>query len=65
MFNPFTDQTLNKVGEELKKIAKDKPIKIATWGGSSNDYFRSQVWLKKIDKNNDDTKLEFFESVIY
>ena len=65
LFNPFTDETLDKVGEELKKIAKNKIIKIATWGGSSNEYFRSADWLKKIDKNNDDTKLEFFESIIY
>lgn len=46
LFNPFTWQTLEKVGEKFKKIACKKKIKIVTWGGPSVAYLERQSWLK-------------------
>lgn len=46
LFNPFTWQTLEKVGEKFKKIASRKSIQIITWGGPSVAYLERQSWLK-------------------
>lgn len=61
LFNPFSIETLAFVGEKLKKIAKNKKIIIATWGGQSNRYFENADWLWKIRESNDIYfKLEYF-----
>lgn len=46
LFNPFTWQTLEKVGEKFKQIASRKKIRIITWGGPSVAYLERQTWLK-------------------
>jgi len=46
LFNPFTWQTLEKVGKKFKQIASHKKIRIITWGGSSVAYLERQSWLK-------------------
>ncbi|HOX40563.1 MAG TPA: methyltransferase domain-containing protein [bacterium] len=62
LFNPFVQETLEAVGERLRKIAKRKQIKIATWGGSSNDYFSRQNWLSEV-KPLLDSRLQYFTSI--
>ena len=46
MFNPFTIETLKKVNEKLKKISKQKFIKLAVFGTPCVDFFKSQDWLE-------------------
>ena len=46
LFNPFTWQTLEKIGEKFKKIASKKKIRIVTWGGPSVAYLERQSWLR-------------------
>ena len=48
MFNPFTIETLKKVNEKLKKISKQKFIKLAILGTTCVDFFKSQEWLETI-----------------
>lgn len=63
LFNPFFSETLEKVGENLRALAKNKTIKIVTWGGSSNDFFEEQTWLKEFRaKNLPFSKMQFFVS---
>jgi len=64
LFNPFFRETLEKVGEKLKEIAKNKNIKIVTWGGSSNDFFEEQDWLKETNslEVRRGSSIQFFES---
>ncbi|MFA7253260.1 MAG: class I SAM-dependent methyltransferase [Patescibacteria group bacterium] len=65
LFNPFSYNTLWQVGLKLKRIATKKPIKIATWGGTSNDFFDQADWLNEITpKNQPDEffRMQFFES---
>ena len=47
MFNPFTIETLKKVNEKLKKISKQKFIKVVAVG-KYMDFFKSQEWLEII-----------------
>lgn len=47
LFNPFTWQTLEKVGEKFKKIVAQRKIQIVTWGGPSVAYLERQHWLKR------------------
>lgn len=65
LFNPFYPETLHKVNERLKDIAKNKEIVIATWGGVSNDFFLDQDWLYEVEPEDSlETyyKLQFFKS---
>ena len=48
MFNPFTIEILKKVNEKLKKISKQKFIKLAVFGTTCVDFFKSQEWLETI-----------------
>lgn len=48
LFNPFYLETLEKVGEKLKNIAKSDQIKVVSWGGTSDEYFSTQKWLREI-----------------
>ena len=63
LFNPFCYSTLNMVGSNLRQIAEGHPIKIITWGGASNDYFKKQEWLDEKQSNIKLlNKIQFFES---
>ncbi len=66
LFNPFYPETLEIVGKQLSKIAKNKKITIATWGGPSNEYFSDQKWLVEQKMENQDSgianRLKIFES---
>lgn len=62
LFNPFAPRTMEEIGKKLRKIATAKQIKIATWGGASDDYFRHQDWLEIITELNPETPLEYFVS---
>ena len=65
LFNPFYMETLEKVGEKLKKIARTKKITIASWGGTSDEYFEEQHWLKPIYPEEElfyNTRLRIFTS---
>lgn len=64
LFNPFYLETLERVGEQLKSIAKTQKIKIATWGGTSNEYFLNCKWLAERKMSNPDSKYQFFTSSI-
>lgn len=44
LFNPFKMETLVKVVNQLKEIANNRKITIASWG-QSEDYFANQDWL--------------------
>lgn len=56
MFNPFTFETLKKVNRELKKISKQKFIKVVTVG-KGMEFIKSQEWLEIIYQT-DTTYLE-------
>jgi len=63
LFNPFFRETLEKVSSRLEEIAAKKIIRIATWGGASNDYLREQDWLDEIiSLNLPKASMEVFES---
>lgn len=63
LFNPFKVETLEKIGSQLKKIAQNHQIKIATWGGPSNEFFKQCDWLehKQTDLIKQD-RLDYFIS---
>lgn len=67
LFNPFNSQTLENVSKKLHHISKHHQIKIASWGGPSDRYFRDQPWLKNITPKKQPLsifpeKLNYFES---
>ncbi len=49
LFNPFTDEVLDQIIDELRLIGITKPIKVITWGGPINHRFAKQSWLHEID----------------
>jgi hypothetical protein len=63
LFNPFYPETLASVGDKLEKYSNNKKIRIATWGGPSNEFFSDQNWLKEIKFINQPKQLQFFESI--
>lgn len=62
LFNPFKPRTLHQVGDKLKEVAKKRTIKIATWGGASNDFFRERDWLEEIKDLDPHSPIEYFIS---
>lgn len=48
LFSPFTRETLEKVGEQLKQLAKTKKIRVVSLGPSTS-YFNSQPWLCSVE----------------
>ncbi|MEK9156301.1 MAG: hypothetical protein AAB360_03320 [Patescibacteria group bacterium] len=64
LFNSFHPETLIKVTKRLKKIARDKKISIAAWGGPTERYFAKQEWLGEAEnKKSSSAKLHFFRSI--
>jgi len=63
LFNPFQEETLAAVGNRLQKISMKKSLKIVTWGGSSNDFFSQQNWLKEIKMDEKYDKIQIFQSI--
>lgn len=46
LFNPFSRETLRSVGERLRDVADQKPIRIVSWGDSSHFFLRQSEWLE-------------------
>ncbi|MFC2149399.1 hypothetical protein ACFLQ8_01735 [Candidatus Auribacterota bacterium] len=61
LFNPFSSDTLNIVGEKLKDIASGKKIRIVSLG-SSNGYFERCNWLRKVEAIGPGDPIVIFES---
>jgi len=66
LFDPFFRKTMRRVGLKLARIARRRPIRIAShW--QSNDYFAACPWLHEIDTvraaNDDPYRLRIFRSV--
>lgn len=67
MFDPFFPETMGKVSRSLRRIARTRPIRIAsTWGSSS--YFLKQSWLrplpfKRSERSAASFPLRCFESI--
>lgn len=62
LFNPFNPPTLAAVTDKLEKISHSKKIRIASWGGPSDDYLLGQLWLKHLPKSDPESPIEYFES---
>jgi len=64
LFNPFTRETLERVGKQLEELAKTKKIRVVSLGPSTG-YFRSQDWLKPVETESKEHpwSLTIFESV--
>lgn len=64
LFNPFTDETLKKVGEQLEQLAKAKKIRVVSIGASTS-YFNSQNWLRPVESGSKERPwgLTIYESV--
>lgn len=62
LFNPFNSRTLSAVGEKLHEISLRKTIKIATWGGASDEYFEKQTWIHRVTDTAPESPLEYFVS---
>ncbi len=64
LFNPFTYETLEKVGEQLQELAKTKKIRVVSLGPSTS-YFQSQEWLKPAETESKEHPwgLMIFESI--
>ncbi|MEK7512453.1 MAG: methyltransferase domain-containing protein [Patescibacteria group bacterium] len=65
LFNPFCLSTLEQVIEKLREIARNKRIRIVSYG-PCNDFFYRQDWLKPIETNLPNTpkgRVKIFESV--
>lgn len=63
LFNPFSRETLEAVGEQLKKLAEHKKIKIASRGSSTN-YFHYQPRLQRIASEARKLgRIDLFESI--
>jgi len=64
LFNPFTHETLEKVGEQLKELARTKKIRVVSLGPSTS-YFQSQDWLRPVESGSKERpwSLTIFESV--
>jgi SAM-dependent methyltransferase len=64
LFNPFSTDTLARVGKKLCKIAACKKIKIATWGGPSNSYFKNENWVELVEESSKKVaKIDYFISL--
>jgi len=63
LFNPFTKETLEQVGEKLEKLTKTKRIRVVSLGPSTS-YFQSQKWLQPVEtgSNKHPWDLTIFES---
>ncbi len=64
LFNPFTHETLEKVGEQLKELAKTKKIRVVSLGPSTS-YFQSLSWLNPVETESKERPwgLTIFESI--
>ncbi len=63
LFNPFEMSTLERVNEQLQKIAKTKKIRVVSVGPSTR-FFKSQSWIEPLpSKINHPWNLSIFESV--
>jgi SAM-dependent methyltransferase len=64
LFDPFFPETLRRVGRRLARIARARPIRIAThW--ESNAFFARRRWLQEIDDvtaSDDPYRLRLFRS---
>lgn len=66
LFNPFTTETLEQVGEKLETLSKTKKIRVVSLGPSVS-YFRSQVtWLQPVESGAEERTwgLMIFESIL-
>lgn len=64
LFNPFYPETLKRVSDQIRDIAKNKEITIVTWGGSSNDFFDEEKWLRDITPKDSLIKNAFSASAL-
>jgi|GEM_PF-1015265 len=65
LFNPFSVETLEKVNEKIKEIAKKKKIRLVSYGPSTS-FFMDEDWIREIqpeDDRGDSWGLKIFESI--
>jgi len=65
LFDPFFPNTLRRVGSTLARIARTRPIRIASHS-QTNDYFAGRRWLREINDrepaSDDPYRLRLFGS---